>query len=63
MRHVRRAHPAVSLSIERLTPAHKPAGIETSNTNPDDSEIVQPISSVESTKKYTVTFLNPIQNE
>jgi hypothetical protein len=61
-RYVRRAHPAVSLSIERLTHAHSPAGNETRNTNPDNPEIVQLISSNESTKQYTVTFLNLIQN-
>jgi hypothetical protein len=45
--HVRRTHPTLSLSIERFTPAHNPAGNETRNTNPDDSEIAQPISSNE----------------
>jgi hypothetical protein len=31
-------------------------------TNPDDLETAQPISSNESTKQDTVTFLNLIQN-
>jgi hypothetical protein len=40
-----------------LTPAHNPAGNETRNTNPDAPEIVQPISSNESTKHTNSTPL------
>jgi hypothetical protein len=56
IRHLRRVHPTVSLSFERLTPAHSSVDNKTSDANPDDPEIPQPVSSNEEASNDILLF-------